>query len=41
MGLASGRHHIEIRASGYRTMAFDVDVTPGQVTPYQGTLQRN
>jgi hypothetical protein len=41
LGLISGRHHIEIRASGYRTMTFDVDVTSGQVIPYQGTLQQN
>jgi hypothetical protein len=41
LGLVSGRHHIEIRASGYRTMTFDADVTSGQVIPYQGTLQRN
>jgi hypothetical protein len=41
LGLVSGRHHIEIRASGYRTMTFDADVTPGQVIPYQGTLQPN
>jgi hypothetical protein len=41
LGLISGRHRIEIRAEGYRTMTFDVDVTPGQVIPYQGTLQRD
>jgi len=41
LGLIPGRHHIEIRASGYHTMTFDADVTPGQVIPYQGTLQRN
>jgi hypothetical protein len=41
LGLISGRHHIEIRASGYRTMTFDADVTSGQIIPYQGTLQRN
>ncbi len=41
LGLVTGRHHIEIRAEGYRTMTFDADVTPGQVIPYQGTLQRN
>jgi hypothetical protein len=41
LGLIAGRHHIEIRASGYHTMTFDVDVTPGQVIPYQGTLQKN
>ncbi len=39
LGLTPGRHHIEVRAAGYRTLAFDADVTPGQVTPYQGTLQ--
>ena len=41
LGLTTGRHHVEIRASGYRSMTFDADVTPGQVIPYQGTLQRN
>ena len=41
LGLRAGRHHVEIRASGYRTMAFDADVEPAQVIPYQGTLQRN
>jgi hypothetical protein len=41
LGLTPGRHHIEIRASGYRTMTFDAEVRPGQVLPYQGTLQRN
>jgi hypothetical protein len=39
LGLTPGRHHIEIRADGYQTMAFDTDVTAGQVIPYQGTLQ--
>jgi PEGA domain-containing protein len=37
--LATGRHHFELRAQGYETMAFDVDVTSGQVVPYAGTLQ--
>jgi hypothetical protein len=37
--LAAGRHHFELRAQGYQPAAFDVDVTPGQVTPYRGTLQ--
>jgi hypothetical protein len=27
--------------TGYRPMTFDAEVTPGQVVPYQGTLQRN
>ena len=38
--LTPGRHHVEIRAVGYQMMAFDTDVPPGQVVPYQGTLQR-
>jgi hypothetical protein len=41
LGLITGRHHIEIRASGYRTMTFDADVRAGQVIPYQGTLQKD
>jgi hypothetical protein len=39
--LNAGRHRIEIRASGYRTMTFDADVQAGQVIPYQGSLQHN
>jgi hypothetical protein len=38
--LAPGRHHIEVRAPGYQTMAFDTDAVAGQVIPYQGTMQR-
>jgi hypothetical protein len=41
LGLIPGRHHIEVRASGYRTMTFDADVTAGQVIPYKGALERN
>lgn len=40
LGLSAGRHHVEIRAPGYRTMSFDVDIIPGQVIPYRGELQR-
>jgi hypothetical protein len=40
MGLAAGRHRIEIRATGYKSMDFDVDIVEGQVIPYQGTLER-
>ncbi len=39
LDLAPGRHHIEIRASGYRSMSFDVEITAGQVIPYRGALQ--
>jgi PEGA domain len=38
--LAPGRHHIEIRAENYRSLSFDVNVAPGQVLPYQGTMQQ-
>jgi hypothetical protein len=40
LGLAPGRHHIEVRANGYQTMSFDADVNAGEVLPYQGALQR-
>jgi hypothetical protein len=40
LGLPAGHHRVEIRAAGYQTMNFDVDVVAGQVIPYQGTLQR-
>ena len=40
LGLTPGRHHIEVRAQGYRTMSFDTDVIAGQVIPYRGTLSR-
>jgi len=37
--LAPGRHHIELQAPGLEPLAFDVDIAPGQVIPYHGTLQ--
>ncbi len=40
LGLTPGRHRIDIRAAGYRTMTFDADVTAGQVIPYRGVLSR-
>lgn len=40
LSLAPGRHHVEIHASGFEVIAFDVDILPGQVIPYQGDLQR-
>jgi hypothetical protein len=39
LGLQVGRHHVEVRASGYHTMSFDVDIVAGQVIPYQGALE--
>lgn len=41
LGVSAGRHRVEIRANGYRTMALDADVRPGEVIPFRGTLQRN
>jgi hypothetical protein len=29
-----------VRAPGYQTLRFDVDIIGGQVIPYQGTLTR-
>jgi hypothetical protein len=40
LGLAPGRHRIEVRANGYQTMSFEATVTAGQVVPYQASLQR-
>lgn len=40
LGLTPGRHHLEIRAEGYRTFAVDTDIVAGEVIPYQGALQR-
>lgn len=37
--LAPGTHYVEIRLAGYRTVSFDVTITPGEITPYQGTLE--
>jgi hypothetical protein len=41
LDLAPGSHRVEVRAQGYRTLTSDADVEPGQVIPFQGTLQRN
>ena len=38
--IAPGAHRIEIRAAGYQTMAFDVEIVAGQVIPYRGDMQR-
>jgi len=29
-----------VRAPGYHTLSFDVDIVAGQVIPYQGTLEQ-
>ncbi len=40
LGLPAGPHHIELRAPGYQTMSFDVQIVAGQVIPYQGAMER-
>ncbi len=37
--LAPGVHRVELQAQGYAPMVFDVDVLPGQVIPYEGSLR--
>ena len=37
--LATGVHRIELRAPGYQSLAFDVNVAAGYVVPFQGVLQ--
>src|SRR5262249_8139900 len=41
LNLTAGKHQVEIRAEGYQSMSFDVDAKAGEVTPYQGSLQRS
>jgi hypothetical protein len=38
--LAPGAHYVEIRFAGYRTASFDVTIAAGEVTPYEGALER-
>ena len=35
-----GRHRVELRAAGYATLAFDVNIAANQITRYRGDLQR-
>jgi hypothetical protein len=39
LGVPAGRHHVEVRNPGYKTMSFDVDIVGGQVIPYQGQME--
>jgi hypothetical protein len=39
MDLEVGAHHIEIRAPGYQTIAFDVRIEYGDTVTYRGGLQ--
>jgi hypothetical protein len=40
LGLEAGHHRIEVRATGYHTLSFEVEIVAGQVTPYRGELER-
>jgi len=37
--LTPGRHRIEVQADGYRPMAWDVNIVPGEVIPVRGAMQ--
>ena len=39
LSLTAGTHRIELDADGYEPVAFDVNIVPGQLLPYQGSLQ--
>ena len=36
--LTPGRHHIELSAPGLEPLDYDVEVYPGEVVPFQGSL---
>jgi hypothetical protein len=38
--LAPGTHYLEIRLAGFRTASVDATIAAGEVTPYQGSLER-
>ena len=38
LSLTLGRHHVDLRAQGFQSLSFDLDVVAGQVTPYQGAM---
>jgi hypothetical protein len=40
LGLAAGRHRVDVSAPGYRSIDFDVNIIAGQVIPYQGSMER-
>jgi hypothetical protein len=37
--LTPGRHHVDLLASGYQTMSFDVTIAAGEVIPYEGSME--
>jgi hypothetical protein len=38
LSLWAGRHRINVQAPGYQPLEFDVNIVPGEVLPYQGSL---
>ena len=36
-----GQHHVELRAPGFETLAFDVQIEPNQTTTYRGELTKS
>jgi hypothetical protein len=38
--IESGTHRIEVRATGYETLTFDVRISPDHTTTYQGEMKR-
>ena len=41
LGIDAGGHRIEIKATGFEPISFDVLVTPGETVTYKGELRRN
>jgi hypothetical protein len=40
LDVAAGSHTIEILATDYESLAFDIAISPGRTTTYRGSLQR-
>lgn len=38
--LPGGPHHVELRLDGFQTLAFDVNIQPGQTITYRGDLKK-
>ena len=38
--IEGGQHRVEVRAPGYESLTFDVEITPDHATTYQGDLKR-
>ena len=40
LDLQAGRHRIDVRATGYVTQSFDVEIRPNEITRFRGDLER-